>query len=94
MIEKLGTQKQTNTALNGGKNAATYKTLSMDGDVLTIERNKGEETLIYVANLSDKVATIKLQKEGDFKDYFSNMELKLKGEEISLKPWEYKVLIN
>lgn len=94
LLEKLGKLKQSNTALHGGKNAATYKSLSMDGDVLTIERNKGEETLIYVANLSDKVATIKLQKEGDFKDYFSNMELKLKGEEISLKPWEYKVLIN
>jgi len=94
LLEKLGKLKQSNTALHGGRSAAAYRSLQKDGDVLVIERKKGDEILIYIANLSDKGASFKLEQEGLFKDYFSNAELKLTGAKISLKPWEYKVLTN
>ena len=94
LLEKLGKLKQTHPGLHGGRNAASYASLKTDGDILAIERKKDGKSLIYISNLSNKTATIKLEREGGYKDYFSNVELKLNGEEISLKPGEYKVLIN
>jgi glycosidase len=94
LLEKLGELKRTNPALHGGKNAASYKSIKADGDIIVIERNNNGKTLIYIANLSNKPGKVSLKKEGMFLDYFTNKEMKLEGNEISLGAWEYKILIN
>lgn len=94
LLKKLGELKKTNSALHGGKNAAAYKSIKEDGNIIAIERNNNGKTLIYLANLSDNPEKISLSREGMFLDYFNNKEMKLEGNEISLGAWEYKILIN
>ena len=94
LLEKLGRLKNTNPALHGGRNGAAYKSLTSEGNVIAIERNNSGKTLIYVANLSDKPEKVLLPQKGKFLDYFNNTKLELKGIDISLAPWEYKILTN
>lgn len=94
LLEKLGKLKSTNPAMHGGVNAATYKSVNATGNVMLIERNKDKKSLIYIANFSDKPAKVSLPQEGVFSDYLNDVKLELKGNEITLKAWEYKILIN
>lgn len=94
LLEKLGRLKNTNPALHGGRNGAAYKSLTSEGNVIAIERNNSGKILIYVANLSDKPEKVLLPQKGKFLDYFNNKKLELKGTDISLAPWEYKILTN
>jgi 1,4-alpha-glucan branching enzyme len=93
LLEKLGKLKNTNPALHGGKNAAAYKSMTKDGNVIVIERSNDDAKLIYLANLSDQPAKIALSQKGSFKDYFNGTTITLEGDEVSLSPWAYKILI-
>mgnify|MGYP005834399927 CR=1 FL=1 len=91
--EKL---KTDNVALNGGKSAADYKRLSSENkDVLVFERNKKGTKVTFIANLTDKEQKTTVTILGNFTDYMNNTKVEFKeGETITLKPWEYKILIN
>ncbi|APY08041.1 alpha-amlyase [Winogradskyella sp. J14-2] len=92
LLKKLGELKNTNPALNGGKNAADYKRLNTESDILMFERSKDEQTLLFVGNFSDAGNKIAMPK-GKFLNYLSNEELELVGDAFELNPWEYKILI-
>ncbi|MDG1714830.1 alpha-amylase family glycosyl hydrolase [Lacinutrix sp.] len=96
ILEKLGKLKNTSSALHVGKNAAKYKQLlNNNKNVLTFERHKNGVYVTYIANLSNKEQTLNVPTVGEFIDYMKNEKLEYKdGEIVTLKPWEYKILID
>ncbi|WP_138434927.1 alpha-amylase family glycosyl hydrolase [Winogradskyella algicola] len=91
-LKKLGELKNTNSALNGGKNAASYKRLDSEKDVLMFERSKDGQSLLFVGNFSDKESSITLPK-GIYLDYIRNTKAELKGDPFKIGPWQYHILI-
>ncbi|WP_457611558.1 alpha-amylase family glycosyl hydrolase [Lutibacter sp.] len=97
LLKKLGKLKNINKAINGGKKAASYTKIhsSNDENILIFLREKDDERLIFMANLSTEEVTFKYDFEGVFLDLFSNENVKLsKGEPQTFKAWEYKILLN
>ncbi len=92
LLQKLGTLKRTNAALNGGKNAASYKRLNSENNMLMFERSKENQTIVFVGNFSDTDNEI-IIPEGAYVDYMSNAKLQLNGEAVAFGPWEYKILV-
>lgn len=92
---KLGKLKSESSALNGGKNKATYKRIptSNDNQILIFEREKNGEKVIYLANLSNQVVSASLPISGEFKDYITGkkvvFDVKLSTQ---LQPWQYYIL--
>ena len=94
LLEKLGSLKSANLALNGGKNAASYTRIETNNKhVLMFKRTKGEAVVTFVGNLSDKEQTIDAMQQGAFLDYMTNQNIDFKDKTLTLKPWEYKILI-
>lgn len=97
LLEKLGSLKNNNKALHGGKNAAAYNRINTSNDtrVLAFQREKNGESLYYIANLSDKPLKFKAALQGNFEDYMNGEILEIKkDQEMEFAPWEYKILIN
>jgi 1,4-alpha-glucan branching enzyme len=95
VYEKLGALKNSNVALNGGKNPASYKRIntSDDASILAFEREKGGKKVWYVANLSKSPKTFTLPVEGTFTDYMTGKKLTLtKGQKHQFNAWQYYVL--
>ncbi len=96
ILEKLGKLKNSNPALNGGKKAASYTRINTDKDetILAFERTKGGNKIIFIANLSNESTSFSIPITDSFNDYMNNSELSLKeDQQVTFKPWEYKVLI-
>jgi glycosidase len=97
VLEKLGKLKNTNKALNGGKNPASYTRINAlnNENVLIFTREKEGEKLTFMGNLSNKEVNFAFKKEGESTDYFTNETLVFKGENNqNFKPWEFKILID
>lgn len=95
VYEKLGKLKNENPALNGGKNAASYKRLATSDDVhiLAFERERNGKKVLFIANLSKAPVEFTIDAEGSYIDYMSGKNLKLiKGQKQAFKPWQYLVL--
>ncbi|WP_430466852.1 alpha-amylase family glycosyl hydrolase [Winogradskyella ouciana] len=92
LLKKLGKLKNTNPALHGGKNAASYKRLDSEKDILMFERSKNDETILFIGNFSDEVNKIAVPG-GMYLDYMANEKIELKGDAFTMGPWEYKILI-
>ncbi len=92
LLQKLGTLKNSNAALHGGKNAASYKRLDSDKNTLMFERSKDDETVLFIGNLSNQGNKISVPK-GMYLDYMSNKKVELNGDAVEMRPWEYKILI-
>lgn len=93
---KLGTLKNTNNALNGGKNKASYKRIktSNDKNVLVFERTKDDKKVIYMANLSSKPVNVNVPINGSYKDVITGKTVELNEKQIHpLKPWQFYILI-
>jgi glycosidase len=96
LLVKLGKLKNTDIALNGGKNAASYKKVntSNNKNVLIFKREKDANKLIFMANLSNKEVTFSTDLSGKFSDYISNEKIVInKNQKLTFKPWEFKILI-
>jgi len=96
LLEKLGTLKATRKALNGGKKAADYTRLrtSNDSTILAFKRSKEGDSIYFIANLSAKKVSFKIDLSGDFKDALSGEILSLsKDKALNFKPWAYHFLI-
>ena len=92
---KLGSLKNNNVAINGGKNKATYTRIksSKDEQVLVFERAKDGKKVIYMANLSAKPVEVNVPITGSYKDLISGKTIQLNEKQVqSLKPWEYYIL--
>jgi alpha-amylase len=95
LLEKLGILKNTNPALNGGKQAANYTKLITNNDaVLVFKRNKSGNVVTFIGNFSDEEQTFKNIVQGKFLDYMINKNVEYKNGIMILKPWEYKILID
>ena len=97
LMAKLGELKNTNKALNGGKNPASYQKInsSDDKNVLIFSREKEGNKLTFMANLSNNQVTFTSEKEGESVDFFTNEKLTFSKEKpLTFKPWEYKILID
>lgn len=96
LLEKLGTLKNTNPALSGGKMAASYTRVatSSDAKVLAFRRDLKGSELLYIANLSNTPTEFTVVVTGDYKNVMTGKQLKLvENQKLSFAPWEYVVLI-
>ncbi|AVR47546.1 alpha-amlyase [Christiangramia fulva] len=94
---KLGKLKNTNPALNGGKNDASYTRLKTSDEekILAFKRAKEGNEVYYIANFTAKPVTFTVDLTGDFNDYINRGDFSLKADqEIQFQPWEYKILTN
>ena len=94
---KLGMLKNENSALNGGKNPASYKRITTNDDtkILAFEREKDGKKIIYIANLSNQPIETKIQLKGDFTDYITGDKIQFRSDApIGLKAWQYLILTN
>jgi hypothetical protein len=94
LLQKLGQLKNTNPALHGGKNAASFKLQHYNYKTLQIERKKDKNEVLFVANVSDGRAKTWIEK-GTYLDYIDNTKIVMDSinPPIMLKPFEYKILI-
>ena len=93
--EKLGALKNDNTALNGGKNPASYKRIntSADTNILAFEREKDGKKVIYIANLNKNNQGFTLPVEGTFVNYMTGEKITFaKGQKHDFMPWQYIIL--
>ncbi|WP_298312832.1 alpha-amylase family glycosyl hydrolase [uncultured Aquimarina sp.] len=96
LYEKLGKLKNENPALHGGKNAASYSRIktSIDDKVLVFKREKEDNKVVFVANMTKEPVKFTADYEGKFKDYLSGEYIDgAKGQEYELNPWQYFILI-
>ena len=96
LYEKLGKLKNENSALHGGKNAASYTRIktSSDDKVLAFKREKESNKIVFVANMTKEPVAFTAEYEGKFKEYLSGEYIDgTKGKEYKLNPWEYLILI-
>ena len=62
LLEKLGKIKTTNTALNGGKDAASFNLeITNNENILKFNRSKNGVKLTFIGNLSNKVQTVNME---------------------------------
>ena len=96
IFAKLGKLKESETALNGGKNAAVFKSFSSENkNVMAFERSKADASLKFLANMSKDALEVEVPFEGTFTDKMTGEKVVLeKGKKISLQPWQYFILGN
>ena len=93
LLEKLGELKNTNVALNGGKEKASFKVLESEKDVFVLKRTKGNEIILFIANFSKKGNKVTISEKGIFKDFITTNNIELKGDAFSIGASEYKILV-
>ncbi|REE80021.1 glycosidase [Lutibacter oceani] len=96
LLKKLGALKNNNTALNGGKNAASYIRIqtSDDKSILAFSREKNGQKVTFIANLSNKNLEFTLDKIGESVEFFTNEKVNFSKEKMNtLKAWDYKIYI-
>jgi 1,4-alpha-glucan branching enzyme len=94
LLRALGELKKTNSALNGGKNAAEYIRLNAKKEILAFVRKKGDDEVVFIANLSKQPTKGAFNIEGIYKDYITGEKIKLSNSEaLGLDAWEYKILL-
>ncbi len=97
LLENLGKLKRTSSALHGGKNAASYKTVDCNNsNILMIERTKNGVSLSFIANLSAISQTFKNNLDGNYLNYMKNSnEAYIKETKLlSFNAWEYRILLH
>jgi alpha-amylase len=96
IYEKLGQLKNNNTALNGGKNPASYQriTTSNDEKILAFAREKSGKKVIFIANLTNTNQEAIVPVNGNFTNYMTGkIIVERKQNKMNLKPWEYLILV-
>ena len=91
LFTKLNTLKKTSDALDVGKGAADINILENENtDVIALSRNKGDDTLIFVGNLSNVPQQISLADNGTYRDVFTEEEVQINS--LNLEPWAYRLV--
>jgi len=94
LLEHLGKLKNTNAALNGGKEKATFKAVDTGNAMFVLERSKNGKTLLFIANLSEFSTKLSLSRKGKYQDYLSNAFVEFnKNDSIKFSPYQYKILV-
>lgn len=92
VLKKLAELKQNNKALNGGKEAASYKRLELGENVLAFTRTKDNDEVIFVANTTKEPLELQSKLKGTYKDYMNNSQIDVE-KPIKLNAFEYKILV-
>ena len=92
LLKKLGELKNTNPALNGGKNAADYKRIDSNDGILIFERSKDGQSIVFVANFSGSGNRIIIPK-GKYKNYLTGEIENYDFNAQPIDPNVYKILI-
>jgi 1,4-alpha-glucan branching enzyme len=96
---KLITLKNNNKALWNGEagSPAYFINTSNPKQIFTFKRIKDDNSILVIMNLSSKPAKFNYMEkdvERIYTEYFSGTVIKIKPQEnYTLKPWEYKVLV-
>lgn len=95
VYKKLGALKKATSALDVGASAASYTDLdnSIAHKVLSFKRTKGNDTLVFVVNLSSETQKVVVFNEGEYRNY-TNGEIQNLSQEMTFKPWEYRIYLN
>jgi len=96
IYEKLSALKNSNIALNGAKNPASYNRISTSNDdkILAFEREKDGKKVVFIANLSNETVQNTINLIGDFKNYMSGYKIQFRTDiPLELKAWQYLILI-
>ncbi|MFZ0489078.1 MAG: alpha-amylase family glycosyl hydrolase [Salegentibacter sp.] len=96
LLQKLGELKNSNPALNGGKDAADYIAVktSAEKKVLAFERSKDGKEVVYIGNFTGKPVHFDIELQGEFRDYLKDSTFTIQeGQKMDLQPWEYKLLL-
>jgi len=93
LLKKLGELKNTNLALNGGKNKAAFDVLKSEKDVFILKRTKGNETLIFIANFSNEAQQFSISEKGVFTNFLTNKKVNLNDGAFPIGAVEYKILV-
>jgi len=93
LLQRLGELKNTNSALNGGKDAAAYNAIDAGSNVIAFSRTKGDDEVVFIANISNESVITNLPQKGSYLDYIANQPTELKGDAIELAPNTYKIYV-
>lgn len=93
LLQRLGELKNTNPALNGGKDAAAYNAIDAGSNVIAFSRTKGDDEVVFIANISDENIKTNVPQKGSYLDYIANQPTELKGDAIELAPNAYKIYV-
>jgi glycosidase len=97
LYTKLKKLKIKNTSLNGGKNKAHYRRIkpTNDTDILAFYREKDQDKILFIANLTGKTKEFSIDFKGAFTSFDTGKNIQVeKGEVISLPKWGYLILKN
>jgi glycosidase len=93
LFTKLNTLKKTSNALDVGKDVASINFLvNANADVIAFNRKKGDDTLVFVGNLSNVPQQVSLADDSTYKDVFTNEEVQINN--LNLGPWTYRLVRN
>ena len=93
LFTKLNTLKKTSNALAIGKDAASINLLeAANADVIAFNRKKGDDTLVFVGNLSNVPQQVSLADDSIYTDVFTNEEVQINN--LNLGPWTYRLVRN
>ncbi|WP_445710639.1 alpha-amylase family glycosyl hydrolase [Flavobacterium sp.] len=95
IFKKLGKLKTEKTALNGGKDKASYKRINTTSNdkVLAFEREKNGEKIIFIGNMSKENQDFTIQTMGKFKNIYTTSDFFIeKNQKLKMKPWEFVIL--
>jgi glycosidase len=93
LFTKLNTLKKTSDALDVGKDAANINLLeNSNADVIAFSRKKGDDTLIFVGNLSNVPQQVSLADNSTYTDVFTEKEVQINN--LNLESWSYRLVRN
>ena len=93
LFTKLNTLKKTSNALDVGKYAASTNSLEIaNPDVIAFSRNKGDDRLVFVGNLSNVPQQVSLADNGTYTGVFTGEEVQINS--LNLGPWAYILVKN
>ena len=93
LLEKLGNLKNTNSALNGGKEKASFEFFESKPETFVFKRAKENQVVLFIANFSNQTKKIEIALKGSFIDYFSNEKIELKSDPFEMEAMSYKILV-
>jgi len=96
LYSKLNGLKAKYKALNGGKKPGSYTRLktSKDKVILAFKRAKDDNSVIFIANLTNKKQSFKISLSGDFIDALNQNAIAVhKDEVVNYNPWEFHFLV-
>lgn len=94
LLATLGTLKNNNTALHGGKEKASLIKIDVSHPaVMSFGREKEAEQLVFIGNFSSKTVKTTYPYNGTFTDMVNDKEVLISSNDgFVLEPWEFYIL--